>query len=331
MNSTSKKAAILHAAGYVGRSLLEAILDHPQLDLVQATSRSFAGQPVGHAHPTLAGKSDLTLVAELDLSTQPDMVFVAAGHGQGAAAVSALRDAGFEGLVVDMSADFRLPDPATYLARYGAEHPRPDLLARAWYGMPELTGPPPSGVDLIANPGCFATALSLALNPLSGLVDGTVAVTAVTGASGSGAQAKATTHFPNRDGNMRAYKVFSHQHEAEIERMAPDVPFSFVPVSGPWTAGIWATLQFQATDPTAVAAAFTARYGDAPLVRLWPDQVPELRWSVGSAFTDIGWSVSGSNVVVGVAIDNLRKGAATQAIQNANLAFGWPETLGLIP
>lgn len=330
------KTAVLHAAGYVGRSLLDGILKHPDLELVVATSRSFAGQSISSAHPTLAGRTDLSFVSSLKEGPEPELVFVAAGHGQGAAAVGALRDAGFEGLVVDMSADFRLPDAQTYVERYGKEHPRPDLLEGAWYGMPEITGPPPSETKLIANPGCFATAISLALHPFS--TEGAPAVdafsvTAMTGASGSGALPKPTTHFPDRDGNMRAYKVFSHQHEAEIDRMAPGVVYQFVPVSGPWTAGIWGTAQAllpSGTDADEITALFEACYAHQPFIRLWPGSLPELRWSVGSPFTDLGWLVEGDRVVIGFGIDNLMKGAASQAIQNANLALGWDITRGLI-
>ena len=326
-----KRTAVLHAAGYVGRSLIDVILPHPALELVAATSRSFAGRPLADAHPRLRGRTDLSFVETLSGHESLDVVFVAAGHGQGAEAVGALRDQGYDGLIIDMSADFRLPDAATYVQRYGKEHPRPDLLEGAWYGMPEITGAPPAGTTLIANPGCFATAISLALHPFSGQKGMDFGVTAMTGASGSGALPKATTHFPDRDANMRAYKVFSHQHEAEIDAMAPGVDYAFVPVSGPWTAGIWGTAQSVLPDGVDAASLIGSCYADKPLIRLWPDRLPELLWSVGSPFTDIGWTVRGDRLVVGFALDNLMKGAASQAIQNANLAFGWSETTGLIP
>lgn len=335
-----KRTAVLHAAGYVGRSLLERVLEHPGLELVSATSRSFAGKTVHDAHPGLAGRCSLAFDAVLPSYADLDVVFVAAGHGEGAAAAGQLRDKGYEGLIVDMSADFRLSDAATYKQRYGIDHPRTDLLENAWYGMPELTGPPPPGTTLIANPGCFATAISLALFPLSAAggtpesaLAGPVSVTALTGASGSGARPSATTHFPDRDANVRAYKVFRHQHEAEIRMMAKGVDFSFVPVSGPWTAGIWGTAQvrFKSEEAAAsLAAKFEAAYADKPLIRLWPGRLPELLWSVRSPFTDLGWTIMGRNVVVGFAIDNLMKGAASQAIQNMNLAFGWSDTDGLV-
>ena len=325
-----KSVAILHGAGYVGRALIESVLAHPALELARVTSRSRAGKPVHEAHPHLAGQCDLSF--EMDMSSHDDLdiVFVAAAHGQGAQAVGKLRNEGYEGLVVDMSADFRLQNAQIYLDRYGIEHPRPDLLEEAWYGMPEITGPPPEGTKLIANPGCFATAISLALYPLAKAgLKSRVAITAMTGASGSGVQAKSGTHFPSRAGNVRAYKVFSHQHEVEIEQMAPGLEFTFLPVSGPWTAGIWGTAQFVLAEQE-VGGLYESAYHDKSLVRLWPDQIPELHWSVGSAFTDIGWIQKGDSVVVGFALDNLMKGAATQAVQNVNLALGLEETTGLL-
>ena len=321
------RVGILHGAGYVGRKLIEQVLVHPRLMLDSVTSRSQEGQPIWKAHTHLRNKTDV--IFDTALNSEVELVFVAAGHGQGARAVGELRDSGFEGLIVDMSADFRLANPETYLERYGAPHPRPDLLESAWYGMPELTGPPPTGTKLIANPGCFASAISLALSPLTGAgLSCPVSVTALTGASGSGAQAKETTHFPSRSGNVRAYKVFDHQHEAEIDRMAPGLNYTFVPASGPWTNGIWGVVQLQTSVD--VGTLYEAAYSDKPLIRLWKGEIPELHWSVNSPFTDIGWVQKGEKVAVGVAIDNLMKGAATQAIQNVNLALGFPETLGLL-
>ncbi|MDA1028507.1 MAG: N-acetyl-gamma-glutamyl-phosphate reductase [Bacteroidetes bacterium] len=327
------KVGILHGAGYVGRKLIEQVLAHPAMRLDAVTSRSHENQPIWTAHSHLRGRTDLLFTANIS-SSSLDLVFVAAGHGQGAKAVCELLDKGFEGLIVDMSADFRIKDAATYQQRYGAPHPRPELLKTAWYGMPEITGPPPAGTRLIANPGCFASALSLALYPLSKAgITNKVAVTALTGASGSGAIAKDTTHFPSRNGNVKAYKVFEHQHEAEIDQMAPGVDYSFVPISGPWTDGIWgvAQLDLGAGSTLQIANLFQSAYGDCPLVRLWPDQLPELHYSVGSPFTDIGWIQKEGQVAIGFAIDNLLKGAASQAIQNVNLALGMDQTTGLLP
>lgn len=174
------RVGILHGAGYVGRKLIEQVLVHPEMRLDVVTSRSHENQPVWKAHSHLRGITELVFLAEIDVDL--DVIFIAAAHGQGAVATGKLVDAGFNGLIVDMSADFRLKDAATYLARYGAPHPRPDLLNTAWFGLPEITGPPPAGTKLIANPGCFASAISLALYPLSQTgITTAVSVTALLG------------------------------------------------------------------------------------------------------------------------------------------------------
>ncbi|NNF04773.1 MAG: N-acetyl-gamma-glutamyl-phosphate reductase [Rhodothermales bacterium] len=328
------RVGILHGAGYVGRETIGCVLRHPGLELVAVTSSTFAGQPLHVSHPSLRGVTDLRFSAELDVAV--DAIFVTAGHGQSASAVGKARDAGFDGVIVDLSADFRYPDVASYEKWIGAKHTRPDLLPDAVYSMPEITGDLPDGARLIANPGCFATGQALALWPLSQhLPDVPVAVTALTGASGSGASPKPGTHFPDRDGNVKAYKVLQHQHAAEISRLFPDgYDFSFVPVSGPWTRGIWGTAQVQVPGSTTAedgASWFEGAYGQAPLIRLSPGELPELLPVVNTPFADIGWVLAGRRLVVGFAIDNLMKGAASQAVQNLNLALGLPGETGLLP
>ena len=188
----------------------------------------------------------------------------------------------------------------------------------------------------MANPGCFATGLALALWPLSRhLETATVAVTALTGASGSGTRPKAATHFPERDGNVRAYKVLVHQHLPEVQQVVgPGLRIAFVPASGPWTRGIWGTVHV--TLPEGITAGevdewYATAYDQAPFVRLWPNQLPELRYAVHTPFCDLGWIVRNRALVVGFALDNLLKGAASQAIQNLNLLLGLPQTAGLLP
>lgn len=328
------RVGILHGAGYVGREVIGCVLRHPGLELVAVTSSTFAGQPLWASHSALRGVTDLRFSGDLDESV--DAIFVTAGHGQSASAVGTARDEGFEGVIVDLSADFRYPDVAAYERWIGAKHTRPDLLPEAVYSLPEITGDLPEGARLIANPGCFATAQALALWPLSRyLPDTSVAVTALTGASGSGASPKPGTHFPDRDGNLKAYKVLKHQHAAEISQLfPPGFDFLFVPVSGPWTRGIWGTAQAQVPEGTSsddVATWYREAYGAAPLVRLSPDELPELLPVVNTPFADMGWILSGRRLVVGFAIDNLMKGAASQAVQNLNLSLGLPGETGLLP
>ncbi len=331
------RVAVLHGAGYAGGELLALLLAHPLVTPTVVTSRSQAGRPVWATHPRLRGQTGLVYSDPADLDPESfDVAFVCAEHGQGAAAVGSLRASGVDGLVVDLSADHRLGSPATYEAVYGLAHPDPDAMRSAVYGLAEVNGDAVRGATLVANPGCFATGLSLTLWPLVGLLGGFEAhVTALTGASGSGARPSATTHYPRRDGNVRAYKPLAHRHLAEVQETLGDgASVHFVPVSGPWTRGIWGTAHVVLPDGVGldeVASAFESAYGGRPCVRLSPGVLPELLPTVGTPFCDLGWVVRGGHLVVGFALDNLLKGAASQAVQNLNLALGWPEALGLLP
>lgn len=332
---TNHKIGVLSGAGYVGRELISLILKHPDLDLCAVSSRSFSGRPVWEAHPDLRGQTDLVFQADADeVICGLDAVFVAAEHGSSAAIVKHLVESGFEGKIVDMSADFRFTDPDVYRTWFGFEHPAVDLLKTAVYGLPELVSVGPSA-RIVANPGCFATGMALALMPIADKMEGAhVAVTALTGASGSGASPKATTHFPTRDGNVRAYRVLAHQHLPEVlQAIDHQLDVAFVPASGPWTRGIWGTAQVNTGSTLkaeTVTSWFETAYGNKPFVRLWPGELPELRYSVQTPFCDLGWVVHGNRLVIGFALDNLLKGAASQAIQNLNLMLGLKETEGLL-
>ncbi|MEM1115178.1 MAG: N-acetyl-gamma-glutamyl-phosphate reductase [Bacteroidota bacterium] len=329
------RAAVLHSAGYAGGELVRLLLGHPAVDIAVVTSRSQAGKPLWATHPALRGQTDLAYTAPADLDPEAaDVAFVCAEHGQGAASVQAMRAEGFDGLIVDLSADHRLGDLATYEAVYGLEHPDPEAMRAAVYGLAEVNDAQIPGARLIANPGCFATGLSLALWPLLRLGAFEAHVTALTGASGSGATPSATTHFPRRDGNVRAYKPLAHRHLAEVcETLGPGADVHFVPVSGPWTRGIWGTAHVALADARLddVTAAFEEAYGGRPCVRLSPGTLPELLPAVGTPFCDVGWVERDGHLVVGFALDNLLKGAASQAVQNLNLALGLPEAAGLLP
>lgn len=335
-SANGNRIAILHGAGYAGGELIRLLLAHPEATLAAVTSRTFAGQPVWAAHPSLRGQTDLAFTDPdtLDLSGL-DAVLIAAEHGKGVEAVLGLLDKGFDGAMVDLSADFRFTDPGLYETWFGFTHPAPALLDAFVYGLPDVNAPYPSNTKWIANPGCFATGISLALWPLARHVSPLKAsVTALTGASGSGTRPKATTHFPTRDGNVRAYKILAHQHLPEVQQtLGANAEVAFVPVSGPWTRGIWGTAHVtlsDALDADDVAGWFDEAYGAAACTRCWPGHLPELRYAVGTPFCDVGWVLEGRHLVVGFALDNLLKGAASQAVQNLNLLLGWPETAGLI-
>ncbi len=331
-----KQVAIFHGAGYAGGQLIRLLLQHPFFQLEAVTSRSFAGKPLWASHPTLRGQTELNFVDDDAIDTRHfDAVFIAAEHGKGAQKVAALLADGYNGKIVDLSADFRLREPAQYDEWYGFTHPAPALLDKFVYGMPEATPPYPEGTKYIANPGCFATGISLALWPALQQMDpADVAITALTGASGSGASPKSTTHYPTREGNVRAYKVLTHQHLAEIRQLlGMQHHIAFTPVSGPWVRGIWGTARFKlpaGVNASSVAVWYSEAYASRPLVRIWPNALPELRFAVDTPFCDIGWIVEGNDLVVGFAIDNLLKGAASQAVRNLNIISGLPETAGLI-
>ena len=236
------RVGILHGAGYVGGALIRLLAGHPQAQLAAVTSRTFAGDPVAEAHPSLRGQVDQAFVAPSDAPLDAlDAVLVAGEHGQSMHLVPELLDAGLEAPIVDLSADFRFRDASVYPEWFDVEHPAPELLDTATYGLPEWSEGPPTA--LIANPGCYATGITLALAPLAARdVPITAHVTALTGASGSGARPSAATHFPTRDGNVRPYKVLDHQHAPEIQQaIGAHVDLRFVPASGPWTRGIWGT------------------------------------------------------------------------------------------
>ncbi|WP_263786022.1 N-acetyl-gamma-glutamyl-phosphate reductase [Salinibacter grassmerensis] len=335
MNDTAH-IGLLHGAGYVGGELIRLLAGHPAAALHTVTSRTFAGQAVGAAHPSLREQVDQVFVAPEDLDPSPlDALLVAGEHGRSMEVIPPLLEHGFGGPIVDLSADFRFRNPAVYPEWFDATHPAPGLLADAVYGLPEWSDDI-TGASLVANPGCYATGITLALAPLSQKeIPFTAHVTALTGASGSGARPSSATHFPDRDGNVRPYKVMSHQHGPEIRQTLGDhVSLDFVPASGPWTRGIWGTAHIEwdaPVEPGAVAAEYDAAYDEASCVRHTPDGLPALQPTVGTPFCDLGWKTDGSTLIVGFALDNLLKGAASQALQNLNRTLDLPETAGLVP
>ncbi|BCB89123.1 N-acetyl-gamma-glutamyl-phosphate reductase [Phytohabitans suffuscus] len=323
------RVAVAGASGYAGGELLRLIAAHPELDLVAATAHSQAGAAVAAVHPHLTGL-DVTLGATgPEALADADLVFLALPHGESGALAAAL-PSGVK--VVDLGADHRLRDPDAWARYYGGEW------AGAWaYGMPELAGQRGeiSIATRVAAPGCYATAISLALAPLitAGAVSADdVVVVAASGTSGAGRGAKAHLLGSEVMGDLSPYKVGRHQHVPEIKQATGARSLSFTPVLAPMPRGILATvtaLLYRAVDPRQVLA---EAYADAPFVHLIPDGAwPHTAATLGSnachlqATTD----VDSGRVIVTSAIDNLGKGAAAQGVQCANLMLGLPETLGL--
>ncbi len=338
-------AVILGAAGYGGGELLRLLSGHPDIASIQAVSRSHAGQAVGKAHPNLQGFLELAFQAEADWTgfagSDSIVMFSAQPHFELASQLRSLEAAwsaaGIADRVtlLDLSGDFRLADPGVFTASYGRAHPCPDRLGSFVYGLPEWKAAELKGAPRIANPGCFATAVQLALLPLRGLDLGFVAVSGVTGSSGSGALPSETAHHPTRAHDFRAYKALEHQHQGEMEGLLSGLgirgDLAFVPHSAPLVRGIFATVQFQlpeGLDEAALQQRYQATYSEAPFIRL-VEGSPRLAGVVGSNLCEIGLAVNGRRVAILAALDNLIKGMAGQAVQNLNLALGLPEKAGL--
>lgn len=333
-----KRVAILGASGYGGSELLRLLLTHPNVEVARITSRQHAGLPVWKVHPYLQKVSELVF-EDTDATAAAegmDLVFSALPHGASQDAVLKL-PAGTP--VIDLSGDFRLKDAASYEKHYGKPHKAPERLADFVYGLTEFNRPRLVTAKQVANPGCFATGVLLALMPLAleGLLDVPVALSGVTGSSGSGVEAKAGTHHPERAEAFRAYKPLTHQHLPEIalslaQAGAPDVPLAFVPHSAPMVRGIHITALLypkRPLDGPAARALFARHYGEERFVRL-VDQPPDCAVVAGSNFADVYAHADGRALSVLVALDNLVKGMSGQAIQNMNLMLGFPEHEGLL-
>lgn len=334
------RVLVVGGAGYAGGELLRILLQHPHVSACAALSRSHAGQPIAAAHPTLAPLTDACFAAGDPAAEAKayDVVFLALEHGASGTLAGPIL-AAEPPLVVDLAADFRVGDRTLYEAYYGP-HPAPELLSRFVYGLADVAGESLRGARAIAAPGCFATAAQLALYPLRSLLGGvTPSLFAVTGSSGAGARPRERTHHPARAHNLFGYGDLEHRHHAEILMSwrrwtgKADAGARLLPHSGPMVRGIYLTLHAKlpaALAPGVVAAAFSAAYGARPMVRLY-DGAPELTHAVGTnhALLHAAQSGDGTEVQVMIAIDNLIKGAAGQAVQAMNLALGLPETAGL--
>ncbi len=334
-----KRAGILGASGYIGAELMRYASVHPSLELVFATANRDAGKPVGEVFPNLGAFVPLCFSSAEEGETMArdvDVVFLALPHGESQDVVPRLAGGENGPIVIDLAGDFRTPDPEGFERYYGSAHRAPALLDRFVYGFTEAERKNLAGARLISNPGCFATGLLLALYPLleTGLLEDPICVTALTGSSGSGREPGRTTHHPERVQNLRAYKVLAHQHLLEVEwflgtRSSSPVHLQFVPQSAPISRGIFATLFLPGKPAADVRRAFDRVYGEEALIDVI-DGSPDLRTVQGTPRSVIGVAgEAGRGTVVFSAIDNLGKGAASQAIQNMNCAMGLEETDGL--
>ena len=310
------KIGIIGGAGYTAGELLRLLVNHPAAEVAFVHSESHAGEPVALTHEGLWGDTDLVFSADAPLE-QADVLFLCGAHGKSAQFWEANKMP--EGLkVIDLAQDYR------------------DQSEGYVYGLPEWQKAKIQGATKIANPGCFATAIQLALLPLAakGLLKEAVNVTAITGSTGAGVKPGATTHFSWRNNNLSAYKVFEHQHLLEICRNLESLQgakptINFVPVRGDFARGIFATLHTLCElGQQEAEELYKNYYKDAPFTFPFPGQV-DLKQVVNTNKCLISLEKHDGELVITSVIDNLLKGAAGQAVQNMNLMLGLEETTGL--
>jgi N-acetyl-gamma-glutamyl-phosphate reductase len=326
------RTAILGASGYAGGELLRLIAAHPELAAVNLFGESRAGQKLGAVHPHLAAAYPDAVVDKFDERALDgiDLVFAALPHGHSQRLAAAILDKGIR--FVDLGADFRLDDAATYERWYGHAHEAPHLLGEFVYGIPELNREAIKNTKAVAAAGCYATAAILALKPLvdAGLVKPeTLIVDAASGVSGAGREAKESTGFSAVDGSFSAYGLLNHRHTAEME-MAIGGMVLFTPHLAPMARGIFATCYGEATRPCDPLQALRSAYANEPFVHV-TDQPPATKWVSGSNGVQLTarYDQRTGRVLALCALDNLGKGAAGQMIQCANLMLGVDETAGL--
>lgn len=321
------KAGIIGGAGYAGGELLRLLLLHPNVELAFVQSRSQAGKPVTSTHPDLLGETELVFSAEANASV--DVLFLCAGHGE-AAKYLAENEVADGTKIIDLSQDFRWNE-GTAISNVEAD-------GRSFvYGLPELQRARIIEAQFIANPGCFATGIQLALLPLAqqNLLTSEVHVSGITGSTGAGQSLSATSHFSWRTENISTYKVMEHQHLREIKRSLlslqpenqPDI--HFIPYRGPFARGIFITAYLQTDLSLEEAQALYKGYYKGHPFTIVTDENPDLKQVVNTNKCVLHLQKHGNMLVITSLIDNLLKGAAGQAVQNMNLVFGLEETTGL--
>lgn len=333
------KVGIIGGTGYTGVELLRILAQHPQVELQAITSRGDAGTPVANMFPSLRGRVALDFVDPKAAALETcDVVFFATPNGIAMGQARSLVDAGVR--VIDLAADFRINDPAEWERWYGMKHAAPELIAEAVYGLPEANREKIRSARLVANPGCYPTAVQLGFLPLveSGLVDTTHLIAdAKSGVSGAGRKAEIHTLFAEASDNFKAYGVPGHRHLPEIRQglsiaASKPVGLTFVPHLTPMIRGIHATLYAQVTREADFQALYESRYKAEPFVDVLPfASHPDTR-SVRAANVcriALHRPQGGNTLVVLSVIDNLVKGAAGQAVQNMNIMFGFDECAGL--
>jgi N-acetyl-gamma-glutamyl-phosphate/LysW-gamma-L-alpha-aminoadipyl-6-phosphate reductase len=329
--------AVVGASGYIGGELLRLLLGHPEVDLIQATSDTYAGRPLYSVHPNLRHLTSMTFTPHADVG-ESDVLFLSLPHGETMQRFPDL--ASRARVVIDLSADFRLRDRAAHTRFYGDGHPCHELSERFVPGLPELYRERLRGATWISVPGCMAVAAILAVHPLAaeGVVAGDVLIDAHTGSSGSGQKPTPAGQHAERSGVMRVYEPLEHRHQAEVEQ-ACGVGVCMTVTAVEAVRGVQVLAHVRLARPLVerdVWALYRGRYGQEPFVRLVSQRrgihrFPEPKILSGTNFCDVGFAADddGCRLVLMSALDNLVKGGAGSAVQSLNVALGFEETAGL--
>lgn len=351
----NKKVAIVGASGYSGEELVKLLLNHPHAELTAVTSRQYAGQTLAQIFPRFANHPKAKALrfsepnAEL-LSKQADIVFLALPHGVAAEYAVPLTNAGC--IVIDLSADFRLRNAAVYKDFYAHDHPAPDMLAKAVYGLPEHYREQIKKASLIASPGCYPTSILLPLIPLlrEGLIKHTgIIADSLSGVSGAGRKAELDYLFCECNESVRPYGIPKHRHLSEIEQelsaaAKAEVTIQFTPHLIPVNRGILTTIYAAPSEHFSdaagatrlaeqISACYAKAYSNEPFVRLLEGKaLPDTKNVVGTNVCEIAFRIDPrtGRLIILSAEDNLVKGASGQAVQSMNIVCGYPETAGLI-
>jgi len=336
----SLRAAVAGASGYTGGELLRLLVDHPEVEVVAATSESSAGKFVRSTHPNLRGRTELRFCTLAELEPC-DVLFLALPHGEASRRIEEL--SALAGRIVDLSADFRLRDPERYATWYGKPHPAPDWLARFAYGLPETNRHAIRDARHVSGVGCNATASILALLPAvrAGLADPDrpIVVDLKVGSSEGGNKPSLASHHPERSGAVRSFAPTGHRHTGEVEQELGLAGVHLSVTSIEMVRGVLATAHIftsEGIDERAVWRAYREAYGEEPFVRIVRDRSslyrhPEPKIVAGSNHADVGFDLhpDSRRLVALCAIDNLVKGAAGSAVQCMNLMLGLDERAGL--
>jgi len=338
---TKQRIAVVGATGYSGAELTAILARHPLAEIVALFSRSESGEtPFDAIHPSLAGcdgPSAQPFASKALVDSGAGFAFLATPNELSAEVAPLALEAHMR--VIDLSGAYRLADAHAYPEWYGFEHPAPELLESAVYGLTEWCDGELDAATLVANPGCYPTSILLALRPLAPMLahDQSIVCDSKSGVSGAGKKKELAYSFAELSGNFKAYGIGKHRHEPEIRQQLGmnGAPLTFVPHLLPTVRGLLSTMYVTFAQPqteASVREAFAAKYANAPFVRVRkPGDLPELKQVVGTPRADIGFVLldGGKRAVVVSAIDNLLKGAASQAVQNFNRMSGIDEREGL--